>query len=155
MDKNSHLLFVSFVVFPPRRREILILVFGFFGGVFLFTDLEEAFEAGGVVDFESFGFDVADEVCAVGDAYFSFGGDAAVQVSLDFEVLDAESGADMSCGSDVDGAAGFDVGDEVVGINDVVFEVDASIAEPAIDSIGFGADLEQLAAMGALAVTRP
>ena len=92
---------------------------------------------------------------AVGDAYFAVGGDATMHVSLDFEVLDAESGSDMAARCDVDGAAGFDIGDEVVGINDVVFEVDAAIAEPAIDAIGFGADLEQLATMGALVETRP
>ena len=109
--------------------------------VILFTDLEEAFELGGVVDFEFFGFDVSDEMGAGCDGHFAVGGDAAVHVSLNVEVLNPESGSDMACGSDVDGAAGFDVGDEVVGIDDVVFEVDAAIAEPAIDAIGFRADL--------------
>ena len=55
----------------------------------LVADLEEAFELGAVVDFESFGFDVSDEVGACCDADFSFGGDIAVHASFDFQVLDA------------------------------------------------------------------
>ena len=55
----------------------------------LVADLEEAFELGAVVDFQPFGFDVSDEVCAWSDAYFSFCGDAAVHASLDIQVLDA------------------------------------------------------------------
>ena len=61
----------------------------------------------------------------------------------------------MAIGCDVNGSAGFDIGDEVLGINDVVLEVDAAIAEPAIDTKGFGADLQELATMRALAETRP